>query len=55
MEIDGPSDSNVDSNQQQDWTIVSECFEKPQTLLQTAGGGLSKAMQVCAFKFVIKK
>lgn len=46
LKSDGPNDSSTESNQQQDWSIVSECFEHPQTLLHTAGGGLSRAMQV---------
>lgn len=46
---DGPSDTSGDSSQQQDWSLVWECFEKPQTLLQTTGGGLSKVMQVNSY------
>jgi len=34
----------VGPNQQQDWSVVWECFDEPQTLLAT-GGGLSKGMQ----------
>ncbi|KAL1130923.1 hypothetical protein AAG570_012164 [Ranatra chinensis] len=38
-------DADAASNlQQQDWSVVWECFEKPQTLLSKEGG-LSKAMK----------
>nr|XP_022920640.1 dynein heavy chain 5, axonemal [Onthophagus taurus] len=41
--IDGQNDAESNSSQQQsDWSLVYECFEKPHILL---GGGLSKAMQ----------
>lgn len=33
------------TQQQSDWTIVSECFDKPHILLAIPGGGLSKNMQ----------
>lgn len=33
------------SQQQSDWSVVWECFDKPYILLATPGGGLSKNMQ----------
>lgn len=33
------------TQQQQDWSLVCECFESPQQLLKS-GSGLSKPMQV---------
>lgn len=32
------------TQQQQDWTVIWECFDNPQTLL-VGSGGLSKQMQ----------
>lgn len=31
--------------QQQDWSLIWECFDNPQTLLTNSSGGLSKGMQ----------
>lgn len=41
--IDGETEADSSSSQQQsDWSLVWECFEKPHLLL---GGGMSKNMQ----------
>lgn len=37
--------SSASSQQQQDWSVVWECFENPQTLLASPAGGLSRGMQ----------
>lgn len=33
------------NQQQSDWSVVWECFDKPHILLASHGGGLSKTMQ----------
>lgn len=37
--------SSAGGQQQQDWSMVWDCFDNPQTLLSSPGGGLSKGMQ----------
>ncbi|BES98150.1 dynein heavy chain [Nesidiocoris tenuis] len=44
VETEERTETSDGAQQQQDWSIVSECFENPFQLIQS-GGGLSKPMQ----------